>query len=139
MKNYICVTCGTQFEATENAPENCPICEDERQYVNWKGQQWTTLTEMNTNYKNRFDVEGDKLIGIGSEPSFGIGQRALLVKTSKGNILWDCITNIDDATIEKVKSLGGIKAIAISHPHYYSTMIEWSKAFGDIPCLHSCS
>ena len=30
-------------------------------------------------------------------------------------------------------ALGGIKAIAISHPHYFSTITEWSKAFGDVP------
>ena len=29
---------------------------------------------------------------------------------------------------------GGISAIAISHPHYYSSMIEWSRAF-DCPVL----
>lgn len=138
MKNYICVTCGTQFEATNNPPKECPVCVDERQYINWKGQQWTTLSELNANYKNRFEEEDDKLIGIGSEPSFAINQRALFVKTSKGNILWDCIANIDNETVDKVNSLGGIKAIAISHPHYYSTMIEWSKVFGNIPIyLHA--
>jgi hypothetical protein len=29
--------------------------------------------------------------------------------------------------------MGGIKAIAISHPHYYTTMVEWSEAFGGVP------
>jgi len=37
-----------------------------------------------------------------------------------------------------LKALGGLSAIAISHPHYYSSMIEWSRAFGDIPIyLHA--
>ncbi|WP_449065679.1 hypothetical protein [Planomonospora algeriensis] len=30
----ICVTCGVQYGAPR---ENCPICEDERQYVGWEG------------------------------------------------------------------------------------------------------
>ena len=39
---------------------------------------------------------------------------------------------------EIVNSLGGLKAIAISHPHYYTTMTEWSAAFGAIPVyLHA--
>ena len=43
MTAYICRTCGTQFPPAEHPPRNCPICEDERQYVGWQGQQWTTL------------------------------------------------------------------------------------------------
>jgi hypothetical protein len=34
--------------------------------------------------------------------------------------------------------MGGIKGIAISHPHYYSCMVEWSEAFGGVPVhLHA--
>lgn len=39
---YICVTCGTQFAPTEEPPANCPICDDDRQYIGFNGQQWTT-------------------------------------------------------------------------------------------------
>jgi hypothetical protein len=129
VKHYICVTCGTQFAASELPPEHCPICEDERQYIGHNGQQWTTLETLQTEYHTVFKDEEKNLIGIGTEPRFAIGQRGLLVQSSSGNILWDCITLIDDETIEKVKVLGGIAAIAISHPHYYSSMIEWSKVF----------
>ena len=133
MKNYICKTCGTQFEATEKEPEICPICEDDRQYVNWDGQQWTTMDELAVNHNNVIKEEEPNLYGIGSEPSFAIGQRALLIKSGEGNILWDCISLINDETVKQVNELGGISAIAISHPHYYSSMVEWSRAFGNIP------
>jgi glyoxylase-like metal-dependent hydrolase (beta-lactamase superfamily II) len=69
------------------------------------------------------------LTGIGVHPDFAIGQRALLVQTSEGNLLWDCVSLIDDPTIAAIRALGGIRAIAISHPHYYSSMVEWSQAF----------
>ena len=79
-----------------------------------------------------------ELIGIGTSPAFGIGQRALLVRTPDGNVLWDCISLVDDATVEIVQALGGLKAIAISHPHYYTAMVDWSAAFGGIPVhLHA--
>ncbi len=133
MTNYLCITCGTQFEATEYPPESCPICEDDRQYVGPNGQQWTTLEKLQRSYRNSYRKKENGLLAIGMEPSFAIGQRALLVQSPSGNILWDCIPLIDDATIELIKGLGGLKAIAISHPHYYSTMVEWSKSFGDIP------
>lgn len=138
MPNFICVTCGTQFAQTASPPAFCPICNDERQYIGWNGQQWTTLEELQQKYQNTIRQHEPNLTGIGSEPRFAIGQRALLLQTPSGNVLWDCITLIDDKTIEAVQQLGGIRAIAISHPHYYSCMVEWSRAFGDAPIyLHA--
>lgn len=118
-------------------PENCPICEDERQYVGLKGQQWTTLQALQEEYHTVIRTLEPGLTGIGMSPSFSIGQRALLVQTSGGNVLWDCIPLIDEPTITLVKALGGISAIAISHPHYYSSMIEWSQAFNAPIYLHA--
>ncbi len=129
MTHYICATCGTQFAETETPPEHCLICEDSRQYIGHNGQQWTTLEALRPDYKIVIKEEEPDLIGIGTEPKFAIGQRGLLVQTPSGNILWDCITLIDDESIAQVKALGGIAKIAISHPHYYGSMIEWSKAF----------
>jgi hypothetical protein len=133
MNNYICVTCGTQFRRTDQPPQRCPICEDERQFVNWEGQQWTTLDQLRASHSNRIEKEGTNLVGIAAEPSFAIGQRTLLVQSPGGNLLWDCVTLLDDQTIDRIHDLGGIRAIAISHPHFYSAMVEWSRAFDDAP------
>ena len=46
MENFICVQCGTQFDATATPPPRCTICEDERQFVHYGGQQWTTLARL---------------------------------------------------------------------------------------------
>ena len=138
MPNYICVTCGTQFADSSSPPAHCPICEDERQYVGSNGQQWTELAELQHGYHNVVKAQEPSLTGIGTEPKFAIGQRALLVQTANGNLLWDCITLLDDATVAAVQALGGVSAIAISHPHYYSSMVAWSQAFGDVPIyLHT--
>lgn len=136
MEHYICVTCGTQFPASAQPPPHCPICEDERQYIGHNGQQWTTLTALRQTHKNTIRTHEPNLTGIGSEPRFAISQRALLVQSPGGNVLWDCITLLDDETVAAVQALGGIRAIAISHPHYYSSMIEWSKAFNAPIYLH---
>jgi glyoxylase-like metal-dependent hydrolase (beta-lactamase superfamily II) len=60
---------------------------------------------------------------------FAIGQRALLVLSENGNVLWDCIPLLDELTIEFIRSKGGLKAIGFSHPHYYSNMNEWAETF----------
>jgi glyoxylase-like metal-dependent hydrolase (beta-lactamase superfamily II) len=134
---WICVACGTQFSPSDNPPEVCPICRDERQYVGHQGQHWTTLEDMKSKaYKNAYHEHEPNLFGIGTFPEFGIGQRALLVRTPDGNILWDCITYIDDITTDLIRGIGGIKAIAISHPHYYSSMVEWAERFNCPIYLH---
>ena len=130
---YICVTCGTQFPESERPPEHCPICEDERQYIGANGQQWTTAEKLRQTHRNAFHQEGEGVWGIETLPKFGIGQRALLVRTGSSNILWDCISLIDTDTVTLVKALGGISAIAVSHPHYYTSMVDWSRAFGGAP------
>ncbi|MGD1895833.1 MAG: MBL fold metallo-hydrolase [Phormidesmis sp.] len=137
MDNFICVTCGTQFAQTAEVPEHCPICTDERQYVGYDGQQWTTLLDLKKDRRNRIEQQENNLYGIGTEPKFAIGQRALLVCSAQGNVLWDCISLIDDATIGRVKALGGLSAIAISHPHYYASAVEWAHAFDVKVYLHA--
>lgn len=130
MKPYICQTCGVQYAASEKEPERCEICTDDRQYVPRSGQKWTTLEELKKgNYTNQFTEVEPGLYSIHTVPQVGIGQNAYLVTTPEGNILWDCITYIDDETIQKINELGGLKAIALSHPHYYSTITVWADAF----------
>jgi len=134
----ICQACGTQFPESPAPPASCPICCDARQFVPKSGQEWTTLEELRRDHRNRFRQYEPDLIGIGTEPEFAIGQRALLVRTPQGNLLWDCITLLDDATVELISGAGGLQGIAISHPHYYSAMLEWSAAFGNAPIfLHA--
>ena len=139
MKNYICKTCGTQFPASQHPPAQCPICSDERQYIGWEGQQWTTLKDLQENHHTMIKTVEPNLTGIGMDPGFAIGQRALLIQSPQGNILWDCISLIDDETVSAVEALGGISAIAISHPHFYSSMMEWSHIFNAPIYLHEAN
>jgi hypothetical protein len=138
MANFVCKRCGVQFEESDAPPSRCPICDEERQYLGPDGQEWTTLADMTATHRNVIRPIEPGIHGIGTEPVFAIGQRAMLITTGAGNILWDCITFIDDETVDGVRRLGGISAIAISHPHYYSTLVEWSRRFGGVPVyLHA--
>jgi glyoxylase-like metal-dependent hydrolase (beta-lactamase superfamily II) len=125
---WICETCGIQHAESDEPPTACAICEDERQYVGWDGQRWTTLEELRAKHRAELREEDPDLLGIGCEPEFAIGQRALLVE----NVLWDCVPLLDGMA-EAVEARGGLTAIAVSHPHFYTTHIEWSHAFGNVP------
>lgn len=137
MNHFICSTCGVQYDRTEVTPLECKICLDDRQYVPPTGQKWTTLDDLKKErYTNVFVEIEQGLYSIRTHPQVGIGQCAYLVQTFEGNILWDCITYIDTDTIQKIKEMGGLKAIAISHPHYYSTMAEWAETFNCPVYIH---
>jgi hypothetical protein len=130
---WICVTCGVQYAASSAPPRACVICEDERQYVGQNGQEWTTLDRLRASHRLEVAAEEDNVWSIAMVPSFGIGQRAYLIRTPHGNLLWDCVPLLDGGTIEWIRRQGGLHAIAVSHPHYYSTMLEWSLAFAACP------
>ncbi len=133
MPAFICNTCGTQHAPTEKPPASCVICDDERQYVPVGGQTWTTHDALARRTFNAWRELEPGLLSIVTFPAFGIGQRAQLLRTPHGNYLWDCISLCDAATVELIKAMGGIKGIAISHPHYYTCLVEWSQAFGGVP------
>jgi len=133
----ICVACSTQFDVPlSNHPKNCKICDvsltsgqklikvvtksyvkDPRQFVPPTGQQWTSLAKLKSKgYHNiwKQDPHDDRIETFSIEPKVGIGQRAFLLKTAHGNVLWDLVAYIDDETIDKIKSNGGLKAIVVS-------------------------
>ena len=70
MPNFICTTCGVQYGESEAPPQSCVICSEERQYIGWQGQQWTTLDELRRDHRSRIEPEGSGLTGIGIEPTF---------------------------------------------------------------------
>ncbi len=133
MPAFICTTCGSQYPNTEEPPAGCLICLDSRQYVNSAGQSWTTTQAMRSTYFNAFRRLEQGLMGVGTLPTFAIGQRALLLRTPVGNVLWDCISFLDDATVTIVNALGGLAAIACSHPHFIAAAVDWSHAFKSVP------
>src|SRR5262249_60806603 len=111
----ICRTCGVQYAAPR---DDCPGCLDERQYVGWDGQQWTSLAELKAEgFQGRVEEEGPGVTGVGTAPAFGIGQRALLVRAGPGDVLWDCVTYLTDELIATIRGLGAIRASALSPPH----------------------
>ncbi|HBZ11678.1 MAG TPA: hypothetical protein DEO65_17740 [Bacillus bacterium] len=131
MEKFICTTCGVQYHKSEEPPEYCSICTEERQYVNPNGQDWTTLDDMRASgiYQNEIVRMEEGLYRITTVPEFGIGQSAFVVQGDRINVLWDCISYLDVETQKQIRELGGIDGISLSHPHYYSTQVQWAEAF----------
>jgi glyoxylase-like metal-dependent hydrolase (beta-lactamase superfamily II) len=135
VSTWLCKACATQY-AGDEPPGACPVCEDPRQYIpHAEGQVFVPWPEYVRSHEPEIrDDHG--ILGIGAAPSFGIGQRALLVKSAAGNVLWDCIPYLDEAVVRRVTDEGGLAAIAISHPHFYAAMVEWAHVFACPIYLH---
>lgn len=134
MTVWSCRTCAVEHPDTDAPPSSCPICGDERQYLRPDGQRWTTLAELRAEgHRGRLEEVEPGLTGITIEPSVGIGQRALLVQTSAGNLLWDPVGYLDDNLADQVAALGGLAAVASSHPHMFGAQVAWSHRFGRVP------
>lgn len=128
----ICCACGAQYEVDASANKvSCKICDDPRQYVPPSGQVFTNAKDLRCKHENkiepcRFD---SNVFEIWTEPKFGIGQRACLIRTPNGNVLWDLVALLDQSTVERIAELGGVQCIVISHPHFYTTWADWGATF----------
>ena len=128
----ICHTCGV--ETTTPPPPLCPICEDDRQWIPATGQQWTTRGNLEAEgYSITLTEREPGLFAIRVEPKLGIGQTCYLACTDSGNLLFDVPAYIDAEAVAAVRELGGVAAIAASHPHMFGAQLEWSAAFDDAP------
>jgi hypothetical protein len=138
MTCFICTACGTQFAESAEPRRACPICDDERQFVPETGQNWTDMASLGRSHRVVWETVAEGIHSLEISPSFAIGQRAFFIEGPEGNILWDCLSLVDAPSVARITAAGGLTAIAISHPHFYSSMMEWSAAFGNVPVyLHA--
>lgn len=134
MTDWICRTCAVEYPDTDDPPGSCPICSDERQYVRPDGQRWTTRDELRAaGHRGSLAEVEPGLTRISVQPELGIGQRALLVETPSGNLLWDPVGYLDDDLVAEVAARGGLVAVASSHPHMFGAQVAWSQRFGGVP------
>ena len=137
-QGWICWNCGVEHEPSVNPPESCVLCSDDRESITHKPQRWTTLAQLQGTFTNVFTPLDPGIIGIRTEPSFGIGQEAYLLNAGDGNVLWECLGYVDPATVRALEMHGRLSAIVISHPHFLGSVVEWSEIFGGVPVyIHS--
>jgi glyoxylase-like metal-dependent hydrolase (beta-lactamase superfamily II) len=130
---WLCSTCGVERGPSQGEPSRCDICEDERQYVPTSGQRWTTVEQLQADgHTVAVEQAAERMWFVGAE-DVGIGQKATLVQTDGGNLLFDPPGLIDADSVDRVRALGGVAAIVASHPHMYGVQSAWSEAFDDAP------
>ncbi|MEM8590887.1 MAG: MBL fold metallo-hydrolase [Pseudomonadota bacterium] len=130
----ICRTCGTNYA---HQPNSCPICLDPRQFVPATGQAWDKASAIAQRHKVTFTQLSDTLTELTHTPEYAIGQRAILVETPQGNILWDCLAHFDAPALAEIEARGGLHAIAISHPHFFGAVTSLSAHVNAPAYIHA--
>jgi hypothetical protein len=131
VSRFICIACGTCYPDAADPPEGCAVCTDDRQYVPATGQRWTTPEQLTEAHSVKVGTDDDA-IALMVDPTFAIAHRAILARSSGGNVLW-ALSLVTDEAVAELERHGGVDAIAISHPHFYAAMLEWSEALGAVP------
>ncbi|GAS90945.1 predicted protein [Mycolicibacterium brisbanense] len=95
---------------------------------------WTTLEALAAQpHHTEYADHGRGVHSLRRVPRFAIGHRSFLVQTAHGNLLWDAPSYLDDDVVALVRRLGGVAAIAASHPHMFGAQLSWSRAFDRVP------
>ena len=134
MPSYICTTCGVGYAETDAPRETCLICADDRQYVRASGQDWTTLDELRSEHVNeireaRARPARPRQQAADRHRPAGAGDHPARRRRDVGLHAAGHRSGGQDASRPRAAS----RAIAISHPHFYATMVDWSRALGGVP------
>ena len=134
MPNYMCVTCGTQYPESDQPPAHCPICEDERQYVNPNGQQWTTLEALLPDHH-----DGDRAGRAAPvSPQAGAESRHRAVCPSGADAGRQRPVGLRAVHRRRRRSRRSTRWAASARLRFRTrisipSMVEWSRAFNDAP------
>ena len=130
---WICRLCGVEAGPSEAPPPACPICLDLRVNAPVSKMGWRRGSKLSQSRTIEIvELEPD-LWSLTAHPQISFGHQALLVRSNDGNLLWDALSVITPAAVGAVRDLGGLDAIAISHPHFQAAMVSWSVEFGGVP------
>ena len=139
MPTWICTGCGVEHPDSDTEPASSCVLTSETVSIEERGDlpphgTWTTLDELAAQPHHTEHVDhGRGVHSLRRAPKFAIGHRSFLVQTANGNLLWDSPGYLDDEIVGLVHGLGGVAAVAASHPHMFGAQLSWSRAFGGVP------
>ncbi|OBG45981.1 hydrolase [Mycolicibacterium fortuitum] len=139
MPTWICTGCGVEHPDSDAEPADSCVLTSEIVSIEERGDlpphgTWTTLDDLAAQPHHTEHVDhGRGVHSLRRAPKFAIGHRSFLVQTAHGNLLWDSPGYLDDEIIGLVHGLGGVAAVAASHPHMFGAQLSWSRAFGGVP------
>lgn len=142
MELWICDGCGLEHPgASEPPPKDGCVLDRGEVGVEERGDlgphgRWVTHERLAAQpHHLLYRSHGRGVHSLRREPRFAIGHWSFLAQTPRGNLLWDPPAYLDEEIVGLVRALGGVAAVASSHPHVFAAQVSWSHAFDRVPVL----
>lgn len=119
---YACTNCG-HWQRWPGVPQVCPVCADVRNALPLDGFAFLTAPEVDalvTCSWGPSPVPG--VTEFACTPRFGLDSRGWVVETDDGLVGFECAPWYDDAALEELRRLGGLRVLAASHVHGYGAL-----------------
>lgn len=126
---WLCTNCGFWQRFVE-PPLWCPICLDARHAPPRDGFQFWSTDEARARLRTQMVELEPGLWRCTTAPPVGIGGSGYLVQTDAGTTAFEACAWYDDAALERIAALGGLRWAAASHPHTYGALWQLQDRFG---------
>lgn len=137
LTHYACSHCGSWilwFDTRE--PVFCKNCMDVRNALPDEDFTYIHINEARKTYTTKWREVLPGLWDFYTEPQLGLGSHGWLIIREAGNIAFEAAPHYSREAIDKIKSLGGIRILAASHPHGYGALWELQEAFDPTLIIH---
>jgi hypothetical protein len=140
MMAWICARCGVQHPDTERPPPGCPVCSDERQYVGWDGQRWTTMRELARDHARERVGDLGGMAAIAMSHAHFYGANVEIADTFDARVL---VPNADRTWVqrnsprieyfdERVEPVPGVTVARIGGHFDGAAVLHWPATVEDI-------
>jgi ribosomal protein S12 methylthiotransferase accessory factor len=134
---YFCTEHSGFWQRRFAEPASCPVCEDYRHPLPPDGYVFLTPEEVDARVEVRWTEVLEDVWMFWTAPQIGIGSRGFLVVRPEGNVAFEGATWYDDAALEQIEALGGVRYLSSSHPHVYGALWRLAERFAPETVLHA--
>lgn len=129
LERYCCLHCGF-WQPYFERPPGCPVCLDYRHPLPADGWRFETPGVLGARVATRWAEAAPGLWRFWNEPAVGIGPSGYVLVRADGNAAFEGATWYDDAALDFVASLGGVRWASASHAHVFGGLWRLAERFG---------
>jgi hypothetical protein len=137
LTHYACTHCGgwiLWFDSRE--PVYCQNCMDVRNALPNEDFTYLHIDDAKGKFHTKWQEVLPGFWEFWTEPQLGLGSHGWLIQRDEGNIAFEAAPYYDEASRQKLESLGGIKILAASHPHGYGALWQLQEFFDPELIIH---
>ncbi len=145
LRPYACSNCG-HWQRYFAVPPSCPVCSDVRNDLPDDGWEFCTPEQIESRLTWHWREVSPGIHEFWTTPRFGLDSHGWLLTYPDGNVAFEAAPLYNEAALQEIERLGGVRILASSHPHGYGALwqlqdrfrpelliqkddLQWTKAF----------